>query len=54
MMDTQTQKQIVVIGAGYAGLMATQRLARKLRRAGVTITLINSTEHFVNRLWLRS
>ena len=35
--------QIVVIGAGYAGLLATLRLAGKTRRQNVALTLVNAT-----------
>lgn len=49
----QTQKaiptQVVVIGAGYAGLLATLRLARSTRRQPVKITLINASATFVER-----
>lgn len=42
--------QIVVIGAGFAGLMAARRLA--WRTTGSNITLVNGTEHFIERLRL--
>jgi NADH dehydrogenase len=48
--------RIVVIGAGYAGLLATVRLAGRLKReiqAGqAAITLINAADVFVERLRL--
>lgn len=50
--------QVVVIGAGYAGLLATVRLAGKLRRSralppgSVNLTLVNASEVFVERLRL--
>ncbi len=54
-MSTQPQ-QVIVIGAGYAGLLATTRLARKVRRQvqnqNVAITLVNATDGFVERLRL--
>lgn len=46
------QTKVVVIGAGYAGLLATVRLAGKLRRQPVSITLINASDVFVERLRL--
>lgn len=42
--------EIVVIGAGYAGMMATARLAHRTRRMDVRITLINPSDRFVERL----
>jgi NADH dehydrogenase FAD-containing subunit len=58
-MSTQP-KHVVVIGAGYAGLLATKRLARKVRREvrresrnqNVAITLVNASDVFVERLRL--
>ena len=47
-MSTQP-KQVVVIGAGYAGLLATTRLARKARNQNVAITLVNAADVFVER-----
>jgi hypothetical protein len=44
------QTQIVVIGAGYAGLLATVRLAGKMRWKPVAITLVNPTATFIERL----
>ncbi|MCB5906354.1 NAD(P)/FAD-dependent oxidoreductase [Streptomyces pinistramenti] len=43
---------IVVLGAGYAGLMAAKGAARKLRRSDVRITLVNAVGHFVERVRL--
>ncbi len=42
--------RLVVVGAGYAGLLAAKRLARKLRRSDVTITLVNASDRFVERV----
>lgn len=42
--------QIVVIGGGYAGMMATARLAHRCRRLPVHIALVNPSEWFVERL----
>src|ERR1700694_5201224 len=48
--------RIVVIGAGYAGMLATTRLAGRIKResqAGeASITLINAADVFVERLRL--
>ena len=45
-------KQIVILGAGYAGLLAAARLARQTRKLGTHITLINKTSEFVHRIRL--
>ncbi|MEU3206467.1 FAD-dependent oxidoreductase [Streptomyces cyaneofuscatus] len=47
-----TQHRIIVIGAGYAGAIAAGRLARRLRREDVTITLVNPEPDFVERVRL--
>ncbi|MGW7068099.1 NAD(P)/FAD-dependent oxidoreductase [Streptomyces sp. NPDC054855] len=44
------QHRIVVIGAGYAGAIAAGRLARRLRREDVAITLVNPEPDFVERI----
>lgn len=44
------QHRIVVIGAGYAGATAAGRLARRLRREDVAITLVNPEPDFVERV----
>lgn len=43
------QKQIVIVGAGYAGLMCAFRLTGRVRNAPVAITLVNPTRLFVER-----
>src|SRR5438067_227237 len=51
----QTQTEVVIIGAGYAGMLATVRLAGKLgrrRHDPVSITLVNASDVFVERLRL--
>ncbi|MFJ7059571.1 NAD(P)/FAD-dependent oxidoreductase [Streptomyces griseobrunneus] len=45
-----TQHRIIVIGAGYAGAIAAGRLARRLRREDVAITLVNPEPDFVERV----
>ncbi|POG44483.1 oxidoreductase [Streptomyces sp. ZL-24] len=44
------QHRIVVIGAGYAGAIAAGRLARRLRREDIAITLVNAEPDFVERV----
>ena len=48
--------RIVVLGAGYAGLLATTRMAGKLaseiRMGRVSVTLVNASDVFVERLRL--
>ncbi|MDF6043775.1 FAD-dependent oxidoreductase [Streptomyces sp. JH14] len=44
------QHRIVVLGAGYAGAIAAGRLARRLHREDVTITLVNAEPDFVERV----
>ncbi|MEV4002308.1 FAD-dependent oxidoreductase [Actinomadura sp. NPDC049753] len=49
-MNTSTAHQIVVLGAGYTGLIATARLARYTRRLNTRITLVNPSPRFTERL----
>lgn len=44
--------RIVVLGAGYAGLAAAKRAARRLRRTGARVTLVNAADRFVERVRL--
>ena len=44
------QHRIVVLGAGYAGAIAAGRLARRLHRDDVDITLVNAEPDFVERV----
>ncbi|MEU6198436.1 FAD-dependent oxidoreductase [Streptomyces sp. NPDC047061] len=44
------QHRIVVLGAGYAGAVAAGRLARRLRREDVALTLVNAEPDFVERV----
>ncbi|MDQ0788174.1 NAD(P)/FAD-dependent oxidoreductase [Streptomyces sp. B3I8] len=46
------QHRIVVLGAGYSGAIAAGRLARRLRREDVAITLVNAEPDFVERVRL--
>ena len=41
--------EILVLGAGYAGLMAALRIAGKLKGKQATVTLINAQDRFVER-----
>jgi NADH dehydrogenase FAD-containing subunit len=50
-METKRAK-IIVTGAGYAGLLATVRLAGRLRRRPVEITLVSASDTYVERLRL--
>ncbi len=44
--------RIIVLGAGYTGATAAGRLARRLRRDDVAITLVNAEPDFVERVRL--
>ncbi|MFB4267188.1 NAD(P)/FAD-dependent oxidoreductase [Nonomuraea sp. GTA35] len=44
------QHRIVVLGAGYTGAFAAGRLARRLHRQDVAITLVNAEPDFVERV----
>ncbi|MFE6175241.1 NAD(P)/FAD-dependent oxidoreductase [Streptomyces sp. NPDC056464] len=44
------QHRIVVLGAGYSGAIAAGRLAKRLHRADVAITLVNAESDFVERV----
>ncbi|MEV5436516.1 FAD-dependent oxidoreductase [Streptomyces sp. NPDC052682] len=44
------QHRIIVLGAGYTGASAAGRLARRLRREDVSITLVNAEPDFVERV----
>lgn len=43
---------MVVLGAGYAGLLTAKRLARRVCRSGVSVTLVNGESGFVERIRL--
>jgi len=47
---TEKTTHVVVLGAGYAGLMAAMRLANKTDSRAVAITLVNATETFNERV----
>jgi len=44
------QHRIIVLGAGYSGAIAAGRLAKRLRRQDVAITLVNAEPDFVERV----
>ncbi|GLY86478.1 NAD(P)/FAD-dependent oxidoreductase [Actinoallomurus iriomotensis] len=46
----ENDHRVVVLGAGYTGMMTAIRLARRTRRADVRITLVNASERFTERL----
>ncbi|WP_280480409.1 NAD(P)/FAD-dependent oxidoreductase [Nocardia cyriacigeorgica] len=51
--DEATARDILILGAGYAGLSAAVNLgARVKRRADVRVTVVNADERFVERLRL--
>ncbi|MFD8415050.1 NAD(P)/FAD-dependent oxidoreductase [Streptomyces sp. NPDC059650] len=49
-MQQRTQHRIIVLGAGYAGAIAAGRLAKRLHRDDVAITLVNAEPDFVERV----
>ncbi|THA70904.1 oxidoreductase [Streptomyces sp. A0642] len=46
----QQQHRIIVLGAGYSGAIAAGRLAKRLRREDVALTLVNAEPDFVERV----
>ncbi|MEV5748275.1 FAD-dependent oxidoreductase [Actinoallomurus sp. NPDC052308] len=48
----RTDHRVVVLGAGYTGMLAAIRLAHRTRRTGVRITLVNPSARFTERLRL--
>ena len=46
---TQKTTSIVVLGGGYAGVIAALRVAGRTRRLNVTVKLINRFANFVER-----
>jgi DNA-directed RNA polymerase specialized sigma24 family protein len=49
---TQPSIRILIIGAGYAGLLFTMRLAGKVARQHVQILLVNESDSFIERVRL--
>jgi NADH dehydrogenase len=50
MSRTINEHRIVVLGAGYTGMMCAIRVARRTRRDGGRVTLVNPSERFTERL----
>lgn len=48
----ETRSKILVIGAGFGGMIAMLRLAGKTRRQNVEITLVNASDNYIERLHL--
>jgi NADH dehydrogenase FAD-containing subunit len=46
----ENHHRVVILGAGYTGMMTAIRLAHRTRRADVRITLVNPSERFTERL----
>ncbi|NNH75350.1 FAD-dependent oxidoreductase [Nocardia uniformis] len=49
-MSTDQTHQIVIVGAGYTGMLAAVRLAQRTRRRPTRITLVNPSARFIERL----
>src|SRR5947209_14206247 len=47
--ETSPSTRVLVIGAGYAGLLFTMRLARKVAGQNVQISLVNESDTFTER-----
>ncbi len=45
----QVKSRVVVLGAGYAGLLAAKRIARQVRSDEVELTLVSGSASFVER-----
>ncbi|WP_182066947.1 hypothetical protein [Curtobacterium sp. ME12] len=45
-------KQVVVLGGGYAGVMAANRLAAPSRRAAPVVVIVTTQPRFVERIRL--
>ncbi|HKK53159.1 MAG TPA: FAD-dependent oxidoreductase, partial [Myxococcota bacterium] len=45
--DDAQSKRVVIVGGGFAGAYAAQRLARHARRLGLDVTLVNRTNYFI-------
>lgn len=45
-----TKKRVVILGAGYAGMLATLRLAGKVKAGEVEVTLVNASDIFTERV----
>src|SRR5579884_401019 len=52
MTRTTDTHRIVVIGGGYAGMLAAVRTAKRTRKLGARVTLIDPSESFIERIRL--
>lgn len=52
MTTVSLKKQVLILGGGYAGLLAAYRLRRQTNPNAVEITLVNGLDHFVERIRL--
>ncbi len=50
MTSQQTSKRIVVLGAGYTGMLAALATARRTRHRSARVTLVNPSARFTERL----
>jgi NADH dehydrogenase FAD-containing subunit len=50
MKEAAAMAQVVVLGAGYTGMMAAIRVARRSRRLDTKVTLVNPSSRFTERL----
>lgn len=51
-MSTKQVHEIVILGAGYTGMLTAARLSQRTRRLPVRITLVNPSARFTERLRL--
>ncbi|MEM7028872.1 MAG: FAD-dependent oxidoreductase [Chloroflexota bacterium] len=49
---SEQQTNVIILGGGYAGMMAALRLAGKVKKRNVQLTLINGQSQFVERIRL--
>ncbi|HEX6498906.1 MAG TPA: FAD-dependent oxidoreductase [Micromonosporaceae bacterium] len=50
MAGTTGDRRVVIVGGGYTGMMCAIRLARRTRRHGVEVVLVNPSDRFTERL----
>ena len=48
-MMNEVNSKILILGGGYAGIMAALRLAGKTKRLPAKISLVNGLDYFVER-----
>ncbi len=49
-MQQTNRTKIIILGGGYAGVMAALRLAGKTKHQSVELVLVNGQDHFVERI----